>query len=200
VAHCGTDIEGGYLYTLTLTDVTTGWTECLPLLYRSQETVLAAIQRARTLFPFPILGIDTAWLGNAPIGNSPNCTEHYGCHVNCFQPSMKLLSKERDGEKVRYVYDPAKTPLQRLVLSGILSTEKQHELNAVAQSLDPVRLFHQLEQLQKALFRCAVEGNPFVSNASSLPIRVFAVEQCRTGLGAVEGSVPDAPAGLPALY
>ena len=24
VAHCGTDIEGGYLYTLTLTDVATG--------------------------------------------------------------------------------------------------------------------------------------------------------------------------------
>jgi hypothetical protein len=58
VAHCGTTIEGGYVYTLTLTDVATGWTECLPLLYRSQ-TVLAAIQRARTLFPFPILGIDT---------------------------------------------------------------------------------------------------------------------------------------------
>jgi hypothetical protein len=59
VAHCGVDIEGGYLYTLTLTDIATGWTECLPLLYRSQESVLAAIQRARTLFPFPILGIDT---------------------------------------------------------------------------------------------------------------------------------------------
>ena len=55
VAHCGIDIEGGYLYTLTLTDVATGWTECLPLLYRSQETVLAAIQRARTLFPFPLI-------------------------------------------------------------------------------------------------------------------------------------------------
>src|SRR2546422_11314363 len=59
VAHCGTTIEGGYLYTLTLTDVATGWTECLPLLYRSQEAVLAALQRARTLFPFPILGIDS---------------------------------------------------------------------------------------------------------------------------------------------
>jgi hypothetical protein len=35
VAHCGTDIEGGYVYTLTLTDVATGWTECLPLLHRS---------------------------------------------------------------------------------------------------------------------------------------------------------------------
>src|ERR1700738_4246426 len=54
-------------------------------------------------------------------------------YVNCFQPSMKLLSKQRDGKKVRYVYDPAKTPLQRLLLSGILSTEKHHELNAVEQ-------------------------------------------------------------------
>jgi hypothetical protein len=59
VAHCGADIEGGYVYTLTLTDVATGWTECLPLLHRSQEAVLAALRRARTLFPFPILGIDT---------------------------------------------------------------------------------------------------------------------------------------------
>ena len=58
VAHCGVNTEGGYLYTLTLTDVATGWTECLPLLHRSQEAVLAALQRARTLFPFPILGID----------------------------------------------------------------------------------------------------------------------------------------------
>ena len=24
-------------------------------------------------------------------------------YVNCFQPSMKLLSKERDGKKVRYL-------------------------------------------------------------------------------------------------
>jgi hypothetical protein len=42
VAHCGTTLEGGYLYTLTLSCVATRWMECLPLLYRSQETVLAA--------------------------------------------------------------------------------------------------------------------------------------------------------------
>jgi hypothetical protein len=59
VAHCGTHLEGNYLYTLTLTDVATGWTECLPLLHRGQEAVVAALQRARSLFPFPILGIDT---------------------------------------------------------------------------------------------------------------------------------------------
>ena len=59
VAHCGSSVEGTYLFTLTLTDIATGWTECLPLLSKSAEAVLAAIQRARSLFPFPLLGLDT---------------------------------------------------------------------------------------------------------------------------------------------
>ncbi len=59
VAHCGGRLQGGCLYTITLTDVATEWTECLPLLNRGREAVLAALERARTRFPFPILGLDT---------------------------------------------------------------------------------------------------------------------------------------------
>jgi hypothetical protein len=59
VAHCGTRAEGSYLYTLTLTDVATGWTECLALLHRGQEIVLQALDAARRLIPFPLLGLDT---------------------------------------------------------------------------------------------------------------------------------------------
>lgn len=59
VAHCGEHLEGSFLYTLTLTDLDTGWTECIPLLYKSANTVLAALEQARTLFPFPRLRIDT---------------------------------------------------------------------------------------------------------------------------------------------
>jgi hypothetical protein len=33
VAHCGTHADGSFLYTMTLTDLATGWTECIPLLY-----------------------------------------------------------------------------------------------------------------------------------------------------------------------
>ncbi len=83
-------------------------------------------------------------------------------YVNCFQPSMKLLSKQRDGKKVRYVYDSAKTPLQRLLQSGVLPEQKQQELTEVSQSLDPIRLFQQLEQLQQAVFRCAVDYSPYL--------------------------------------
>jgi len=59
VAHCGTWAEGSFLNTLTLTDVATGWTECLPLLYRSQQTVIQALDYARLLLPMPLLGLDT---------------------------------------------------------------------------------------------------------------------------------------------
>jgi site-specific recombinase XerD len=59
VAHCGSRVDGSFLYTLTLTDLATGWTECLPLLYKSADAVLAALAQARVLFPFPLLGIDT---------------------------------------------------------------------------------------------------------------------------------------------
>jgi hypothetical protein len=59
VAHCGGHLDGNFLYTLTLTDLATGWTECLPLLEKSADAVLAALAQARRLFPFPLLGIDT---------------------------------------------------------------------------------------------------------------------------------------------
>jgi hypothetical protein len=58
VAHCGTLYEGSFLYTLTLTDVATGWTECLPLLYRGQALVIQTLDRARQLLPFPLLSLD----------------------------------------------------------------------------------------------------------------------------------------------
>ncbi len=111
-------------------------------------------------------------------------------YVNCFQPRVLLLSKQRNGKKVRYVYDPAKTPLQRLLLSGGLSAQKQQELLEVAHALDPIRLFQQIELLQKAVFRCAISCPPFVSSIPPALIRFFSVERCMTGKLLVEESVP----------
>lgn len=59
VAHCGTNMGGSFLYSFVLTDVATGWVECLPLLSRHQESVIQALKHAMQLIPFPILGIDT---------------------------------------------------------------------------------------------------------------------------------------------
>ena len=113
---------------------------------------------------------------------------------------MKLQSKQRDGKKVRYVYDSAKTPLQRLLLSGVLPVEMRQELTEVARALDPIRLFQQLEQLQQAIFRCAVGRSPCISSLPSAPLRVFSVARCMTGTLPSIGSVPDPTEGLQILY
>ena len=59
VAHCGTRAEGPYLSSLVLTDVATGWTECLPLLRHGYDDVLRALDQVRPLLPFPLRGLDT---------------------------------------------------------------------------------------------------------------------------------------------
>jgi hypothetical protein len=59
VAHCGTNIAGTFLWTLVMTDIASGWTECFALLRRSGQAVIEGIQQIREELPFPILGIDT---------------------------------------------------------------------------------------------------------------------------------------------
>jgi site-specific recombinase XerD len=100
-------------------------------------------------------------------------------YVNCFQPSLKLLSKQQnENNRVRRVYDSAKTPLQRLLLSGVLSASAQHKLEEVAQALDPLDLAEQLDHLQNAVFRCAVPSDFWSSSTSSTSLLRFAVESC----------------------
>jgi hypothetical protein len=59
VAHCGGDVSGSYLHTLVMTDVVTGWTECLALLFRDQQMVVQAIRQAQAQLPVPLLALDT---------------------------------------------------------------------------------------------------------------------------------------------
>jgi hypothetical protein len=85
--------------------------------------------------------------------------------VNCFQPSVKLLTKHDDGEKVRRIYDPAKTLLQRLLLSGVLPVVAQEHLREVFQALDLLGLLQQVDQLQQAVWRCAAPTSLLVPDA-----------------------------------
>jgi len=58
VAHCGGRMEGPFLWTLVLTDVASGWSECVPLPSRDGLLVRSALQELRKLIPMPLRGID----------------------------------------------------------------------------------------------------------------------------------------------
>ena len=59
VAHCGAHSEGPFLHTLVLTDVATGWTECLALLRRTAADIVQALATVRQILPFQLVGLDT---------------------------------------------------------------------------------------------------------------------------------------------
>jgi hypothetical protein len=211
VAHCGGSAEGSFLYTLCLTDVATGWTECLPLLHRTQAAVVQGVDHIRQLLPMPLLGVDTdngneflsaellAYCerehitftrGRVAKKNDQCFIEQKNgsivrqivgydrftglrayrqlgqlyravrLYVNFFQPSLKLQTKQRVGSQVHRTYHPARTPFQRLVAAGVLSPADRQRLEAIYHALDPVRLLHQVQALQDALWRHAVVSPP----------------------------------------
>jgi hypothetical protein len=58
VAHGGTSVAGSFIQTLTMVDVATSWTECMPLVTRESGLVVRAMERAQSLFPWLIRGAD----------------------------------------------------------------------------------------------------------------------------------------------
>ena len=59
VGHEGGNSFGEFCFTLTITDVATGWTVNRTVANKAAIHVLDAIKTATALFPFPILGIDS---------------------------------------------------------------------------------------------------------------------------------------------
>ncbi len=59
VAHCGGSMAGSVAHTLVLTDIASGWTECVALAVREGSLVVDGVDRLYDAMPFPLLGIDT---------------------------------------------------------------------------------------------------------------------------------------------
>lgn len=58
VAHCGEVMGGNFIHTLSLTDVASGWTECVPLLVREGSLVVESVEALRSTLPFLLRGLD----------------------------------------------------------------------------------------------------------------------------------------------
>jgi len=58
VAHCGNSLAGSFVWSLTLTDILTTWTECRATWNKGATGVLAKIKDVEQTLPFDILGYD----------------------------------------------------------------------------------------------------------------------------------------------
>jgi len=59
VGHEGGNAEGEHCYTLTVTDISTGWTQNRSVQNKAQKWVVAALEDIAKVMPFPLLGVDS---------------------------------------------------------------------------------------------------------------------------------------------
>ena len=59
VSHDGGNASGEHIYTVTVTDVSVGWTEIRPVLNKAQRWVKESIEDIKNCLPYKMLGIDS---------------------------------------------------------------------------------------------------------------------------------------------
>lgn len=75
--------------------------------------------------------------------------------MNLFQPSVKLVKKLRVGSRLRRIYGPAETPLDRALASQVLEPGQAEALRALRRSLDPFELARALERKLERIYALA---------------------------------------------
>jgi len=210
VAHCGTSLSGDFIWSLTLTDIYSGWTELRALWGKGATGVVDRITDIESRLPFDLKGFDcdngSEFLNYHLLRHFAHPTEedkfrlqftrsrpykkNDNAHVeqknwthvrqllgyhrlddkalqplidelyqnevsslnNFFCPSVKLLSKERIGAKIKKVHSKPMTPYQRLLLSTQISNEAKEMLNNKYATLDPFELRKAIETKLKHIF------------------------------------------------
>ena len=203
VSHSGEHAVGIFLWTLSVVDLCTGWSERVPIMGKSQSQVVPALDRIRPQLPFRLRGIhpDTGsefinvnlWNycqdHNIEFSRSPPHHKNDNAHVeqknltlvrrligyqrldtpaqqawlhglytellrpfaNCFQPVMKLLSKETVGTRTRRHYDTPATPLRRLLLSHAGDATHLEQLADLYAGTSPLTLKRRLDRRLAAM-------------------------------------------------
>jgi hypothetical protein len=77
VEHCGgTKIDGDFVHSFVMTDIATGWTECLAMPFRNHAFVIEHVRRIHSALPFPLRGLDsdndTAFMNEEVLGYCKN--------------------------------------------------------------------------------------------------------------------------------
>jgi len=76
-------------------------------------------------------------------------------YTNFFQPSVQLVSKQREGGKVTKRYDVAQTPYQRMLAAPAVKEQVKERLREEYLALNPAAVRREIVGTQDALWRLA---------------------------------------------
>lgn len=215
VAHCGGSLEGDFIWSVTYTDIWSGWTANRAVWNKGSEGIVKATREVESTLPFVLVGFDcdngseflnwhlVRYFQERPkaVGFTRSRPYHKddNGHVeqknwtrvrqllgyerfedpglveaintlyrevweplhNYFMPSMKLISKDRHGAKVKRRHDRPRTPCERLLNSPEIPPQTKHKLRKERASMDPFKLHERLEEgLRRVLHRALHSSRP----------------------------------------
>jgi len=207
VAHCGTSMAGAFVWSLTLTDIASGWTENAAVWNKNSLQIVERVKRIEAHLPFEIEAFDSdnggefvngnllRYLRDRPVpvlftrsrpyrkNDNAHVEQKQWTHVrqllgydrfegrrlveliddlyrnewramrNFFQPTMQLLSKSREGGRLKRYHSAPRTPYERLMDSPKVTEENKKRLRREFESLDPFALREAIEKKLKRIFR-----------------------------------------------
>ena len=144
VGHEGGNSSGEFCFTLTVTDIATGWTVNRSVKNKAAIWVCEAIEHVAAQFPFPILGID-----------SDNGSEFINSHLLAYCTEHQItFTRSRPGNKNDGSHVEQKNWTHVRELVGYLRFDTEAELTLLNQIWELDRTFtnHLLAQ-QKIIFK-----------------------------------------------
>jgi hypothetical protein len=128
VEHCGGVAEGTFVHSLVLTDVASGWTECVALPAREQTLVIEGFSLMRAALPFPVRGFNS---DNDSAFINPTVVDYCRAHDLHFTRSRAYRKNDQ-----AWVEQKNGSVVRRLVgygrLQGVAATQALAGLYSVA--------------------------------------------------------------------
>ena len=156
VEHCGgSKTDGDYVHTLTLTDIASGWTECVAMRVRDQMLVIEAFEKVAAELPFAMLGVDS---DNDSTFMSQAVFDY--CKGRGLEQTRSRAYKKNDQA---WVEQKNGAVVRRLVGYGRLSGARGHEGPGAA-----VRVVAAVHQLLPALVQAEIQDARRRSRAQGL--------------------------------
>jgi hypothetical protein len=81
VVHCGSSPRGGYVNTLSTTEISSGWWEGEAIMGKSQEHSFGALKEMRKRVPFEWKGVDTTMIVGSPIRSCTSIARGRGLNL-----------------------------------------------------------------------------------------------------------------------
>ena len=131
--------NGDFVHSLVLTDVASGWTECVAMPVRNQSPIVEAMTKVASDLPFPMLGVDT---DNDSAFINQTVFDH--CKKNGLEQTRSRAYKKNDQAWFEQKNGSTEERIYCQACSGLWPVERTRRNTSLGADVRSLKALHQL--------------------------------------------------------